>query len=271
DGSVASMRMPDVDGAGGMPQEQLSYGYDGFGAATTLGTSIGNTSYVAGTTYTSYGEIDKITLQNNNGAKAYIQYGYEFGTRRPNEIKVSRDTAPVVVTDVQYKYDNAGNTTKIKDVAPATADTQCLRYDSYQRLTTAWTPTVDDDCASNPTAAGLGGPAPYWQSWQFDVSGDRTQQVEHATPTGDRLPTHPYPTVSGVPSHQLASTSTADNTGTKTAAYGYDVTGNTRSRPGSGTSNQTLSWDPEGHLTSVVDGSATTSFLDDSKGNRLVR
>jgi RHS repeat-associated protein len=269
DNSPAAMFYPDIDGSGGLPTEQLTYGYNGYGAPTTLRTNLINTTYVAGTTYTGYGEVDTITLQNNDGPRAYVQYGYEYGTHRVSQVTTSRDSAPTTVSNVSYTYDDAGNTKKIKDsAATPSADIQCLAYDNLRRLTQAWTPAVDD-CAAAPTAATLGGPSKYWTTWSFNTLGNRTQQVEHATSAGDRTTTYNYASPA---SHLLTGMSAVDASGTRSASYGYDVAGNTASRPGaSSTSNQNLTWDAEGHLASVADGAATTSFLYDADGNRLVR
>ncbi len=271
-GAPKTMTMPDVDGSSGLPAEQLTTGYNDYGAATTLQTNyeMGTqlNTYVTGTVYTGYGEIDKITLKNGTSPQAYIQYGYEDDTRRLKQITTSRDVLPKVVSDIQYVYDDAGNTTKIKDAAAAPNDVQCFTYDNLRRLTEAWTPATDN-CQAAPSAATLGGPSKYWTAWDIDITGNRTKQIDHATPLGDRTTDYIY---AGANSHQLMQTTTVDSSGTKTANYGYDVTGNTVSRPGaSPATNQILNWNAEGQLSSVTEGAATTSFLYDADGNRLLR
>ncbi|GAA0713816.1 hypothetical protein Drose_26090 [Dactylosporangium roseum] len=62
-----------------------------------------------------------------------------------------------------YTYDNADNTTGTSDAPAGQTSDQCFTYDYLRRLTQAWTP-ASGVCAAAPTIAGLGGPAPYWQS-----------------------------------------------------------------------------------------------------------
>jgi RHS repeat-associated protein len=47
--------------------------------------------------------------------------------------------------------------------------------------------------------------------------------------------------------------------------------GNTLTRPAPAGGTQTLTWDREGHLATVADGTGTTSYLYDADGERLVR
>ncbi|MFF9479053.1 RHS repeat domain-containing protein [Streptomyces sp. NPDC014733] len=63
-------------------------------------------------------------------------------------------------------------------------------------------------------------------------------------------------------------------TGTNASAYTYDPTGNTTTRTLHG-DKQTLTWDPEGHLSRVTEPTGdkdtkTTSYLYDAYGNRLI-
>jgi RHS repeat-associated protein len=113
--------------------------------------------------------------------------------------------------------------------------------------------------------AGLGGPAPYWQHWTFDAAGNRLSQTDH-TGSGDRTTTYAYPAAGSAQPHTLRSTS-----GAVTGSYTYDPVGNTLTRPARAGGSQTLTWDREGHLATVADGTGTTSYLYDADGARLVR
>jgi RHS repeat-associated protein len=111
----------------------------------------------------------------------------------------------------------------------------------------------------------LGGPAPYWTSWQFDAIGNRTKETAH-TGTGDQTTNYAYPAPGSTAVRPHAVTGT---TGARTANYTYDAAGNMLTRPaGSGT--QILTWDPEGHLESATDSTGTTNYLYDTSGNRMI-
>ncbi|WP_084556936.1 RHS repeat-associated core domain-containing protein [Hamadaea tsunoensis] len=259
DGSPATLRIP---AAGDLKQETLKYGYDALGRAATLRSGYGTTAetdLVTTTAYTSFGELGSYTLRNNNGNVVGVTRTYETDTRRLSQIWTAKQTSPTSVADVRYSYDDAGNVTKVADVV--SGDTQCFRADYLRRMTDAWTPAAGD-CAAAPTAGGLGGPAPYWQSYGYDLIGDRTSLIEHATPAGDR--TTSYTIAPGT--HKLASRSTTDSTGTTTAAWTYDAAGNTKTRAG-----QTLTWDNDGHLDSVSEVAGLTSYVYDADEARLTR
>jgi RHS repeat-associated protein len=263
-GLPASTRLPDVDGSAGVPAETLSYGYTGLDKPRTLSTSIGSTSYVDLTSYTRYGELAVIGRRNDSGRVLDTGLYYEEGTRRVARLLTTREVAPSSVLDLNLGYDQAGNLTRAADTpAAGTADVQCFSHDNLRRLTEAWTPG-NGDCGPAPSAAALGGPAKYWQTWTFDQVGNRKKLVDHATATGDVTTSYSYPT--GSQPHTLTGTTTTDNTGTKTAGYTYDKQGNTKTR-----STESLNWDLEGHLASTTDTFGTTTYLYDADGNRLIR
>ncbi|WP_173073577.1 hypothetical protein [Phytohabitans rumicis] len=192
DGTLATTTVPAIGGTGGLPAETLTYGYDALGKPATLSTSIGSTSYVSATSYTQFGEVSDTTLRNASGPVVDLLRSYEDGTHRLARSWMTRQTNPATLSDLTYTYDPAGNIAKTAEVsAVAGAETQCYGYDYLRRLTGAWTPQ-SGDCAAAPAASSLGGPAPYWLSWTFDVSGNRTGQVNH-TAAGDSTTTYHYP------------------------------------------------------------------------------
>jgi RHS repeat-associated protein len=259
DGSPLTSRIP---GAGGLPTEALRYGYNGLGLPVTLSTNLGGT-LVTDTGYTDYAEPSIITLRNNGGQIAQIGAYYEDGTHRLAELKTTSAAAPTTVyADVSYGHDDAGNVTEVND--RTSGDDQCFGYDYARRLADAWTP-ASGGCAAVPGSTGLGGPAPYWQSWAFDASGNRKTETEHST-GGDTTHQYAYPAVTAAQPHAVTSV-TSTGAVNRTDSYGYDATGNTTSRPG----GRTLTWDAEGHLTSVTDPGGSTSYVYDADGNRLLR
>jgi RHS repeat-associated protein len=261
DGSPRTSRLP---ATGDLPTETLSDDYSALALPTMLSTTLGGT-YVTGTEYTSFGEIGATHLRNNNGNAADVGRTYDTATRRLTQIWTTRQTAPTTIADVRYAYDPAGNITKIADLTAG--DTQCTRTDHLRRLVEAWT-AGNGDCAPAPSVAGLAtGPAAYWQSYTYDVVGNRTSLVDHVSPAGQRTTTYTVPGGK----HLLTSMSTVDNGGTRVASYGYDPDGNTLTRPAPATGTQTLTWDPEGHLATATDSGGTTGYLYDADGNRLIR
>ena len=265
-----------VPAAGDLPGESLDYHYDQtLGLPIWLSTVYGTSefSYVSDTRYNALGLIDQLTLHtglfSGTGYKTWLAYAREPDTNRLTRIVTQRESGtPATVADLNYTYDNAGNITRISDTA--TSDHQCFRQDYLQRLTEAWTP-ASGSCAANPTPSGLGGPARYWLSWAYDKTGNRLNQVDHATPAGDVTTTYTYPAAGGPRPHTVTGTSTTDNTGTRTASYTYDTAGNTLGRPTAAAGPQTLTWDPEGHLETSTDSTGTTTYVYDADGNRLVR
>jgi RHS repeat-associated protein len=270
-GLAASTRLPDLDGAGGLPAETLTFGYTSLDKPRTLATSIDATTYVDLTAYTRFGELAVIGRRNNNGRIMDTGLYYQEGTRRVERLLTTREITPASVLDINLTYDNAGNITRAADTpAGGTADVQCFGYDNLRRLTEAWTP-ANGDCAPVPSAAGLGGAATYWHTWTFDKVGNRRTLVEHATAAGDVTTTYTYPNAGAAQPHTLTGTTTTDATGTRAATYTYDKQGNTATRPTPPSGTQKLTWDIEGHLATSIDSTGTTSYLHDADGNRLIR
>jgi RHS repeat-associated protein len=205
-------------------------------------------------------------MQSVTGKQVAQTNFYDDATRRLTRTVVDRSVSPLHLADVNYTYDAAGNVTKIADTpVGGTADTQCFGYDYLRRLTSAWTAT--DACATSPSAAILGGPAPYWQSWTYDKTGNRLSETNYNTTTGVGVTsTSTYPAAGAARPHALSTVATSGTTN----SFTYDAEGNTIGRTIAG-STQALTWDAEGNLTKVVEGSKTTEFLYDADGNRIIR
>jgi RHS repeat-associated protein len=259
DGSVATTSMP---AAGGLPAETLTTAYTTTGLPYTL---TGVTQYVSDTTYLETGQITSLT---NNTTVAYQGFNYDPTTMRLDSTNVQANTFPDILADVRYTYDPAGNITQVANLLAqygtgyGADDTQCFSYDNLRRLTQAWTP-ASNSCTAAPSVSGLGGAAPYWLSWSFDSTGNRTGRTRH-TSGGDQITTSTYPIPAAAHPHALTATS-----GAATGSYSYDAAGNTTSRPGT-TGQQTLTWDAEGHLATLTEGTSTSNYLYDVDNGRLV-
>ncbi|GAA3044286.1 RHS repeat-associated core domain-containing protein [Actinokineospora globicatena] len=265
-GSLESLAHP---AAGGLPSETVAIGYNALGLPDTL---TGASSYVKQTTYTDVGELGQlITSTAATGKKVTQTFYYERGTRRLSQLRLDRQATGLNQGNLYFSYDEAGNVTRIADLPIGLpSDIQCFRQDSQQRVTEAWTPAADN-CATNPTVAALGGPAPYWQSYSYDAIGKRTGETQHAS-GGDTTRTYTYPAAGQPRTTSLSQVSTA-KTGqpTTTDTFTYNNTGDTLTRNVAGQPGHTLTWDAEGSLASDTAGGQTTTFLYTAEGERLLR
>ncbi|GII54062.1 hypothetical protein Pth03_24510 [Planotetraspora thailandica] len=259
DGTVHRTVLP---AAGGLLGETMLYGYDELGDPTT---TRGLTDYVTSTTYSKLGQVLDMTM-STGGKRVKETNFYEEGTNRLTRSLFERETAPISVADTNYTYDDSGNITKIADTPSGQPqDVQCFKQDTLQRLTEAWTAT--DGCASAPSPSIVGGPAPYWQSFSYDVVGNRTEEVDH-DPTGDITKTFAYAGQGHPQPHTLTSVSYQGGPRDgQTDDYAYDAVGNTTERG----DDRLLEWDVEGHLARSTDPSGVSTYVYDAGGERLIR
>ncbi|MBT2472814.1 hypothetical protein J7E97_34440 [Streptomyces sp. ISL-66] len=258
-----------------LPAETLANSYGAQDQLGIISTGTFNQAYLRGASYTVFGELQQASL-GNLGSRVVTTQTYDELTRRVMRSDTDREVSsgPGNLSATTYTYDAAGNITRITDKQNdfTVKDDQCFAYDWARRMTEAW--TSGDDCASQPVnGAGtpnLGSVDPYWTSWTFTDTGQRATEKQHqAGPVAaDTTRTHTYPT--GTPGHELLSvTATGGTTGTDT--FAYDTTGNLTTKDPAATAAQTLTWNDEGKLaTSTVSG-ATTSFLYDTAGTRILK
>ncbi|WP_169501794.1 RHS repeat domain-containing protein [Kribbella catacumbae] len=265
-GSPSAVGLPKL---GDLPAETLVYGYNALGLPETV---TGAAKYITATNYTAFSE--KAQVEFGAGGKRVWQTSYyEEGTRRLAQQLTERELAGnVLAGNVNYSYDPAGNVTKIADtVAGSAVDTQCFRYDYLRRVTSAWTAT--DDCAAAPSDSVVGGPAPYWQTFAYDLTGNRISHTENGLGTAaDTVRSYGYPSAKTAKPHALRTVKTT-GAATTTSAYGYDPAGNLITRPGP-SGPQTLRWSDDGTLGSVIsgtDGTEITSYVYDANGAQLIR
>lgn len=269
DGSAATQSLP---AAGMLPAETITYGYDNAGYQLTM---TGLDTYISNTAYYNWGDVYQRTLGSGT-KRVQLQTTIDEGSRRLTESRVSTENqatpnawVPQLVE--QYGYDLAGNVININEVTATgtTVSNQCFKYDGLRQLTEAWTTTAST-CQPSPSQAVVGGPDPYWTSYQYNSIGSRTQDTVH-TASGDTVRSYTYP-ASGTASTRPHAVSTVTATGLNpgTDSYGYDNTGNTTTRNITGKPGQTLTWDPEGHLATVSDTTGTSSYLYTADGQRLL-
>lgn len=276
----------------GLPNEDVTTGYDTFGEPTSLKGNVVNGSpgngatwlFVKAVGYSEYGQPKVYTLTGATG-DVHVSEDYDAQTRALTEVKTDTPNTPTV-DDLTYTYSGAGvsqgaglvTSTKDQQNDGAVTDTQCFSYDYAARIAGAWTAT--DNCSATPApgnAATVGGPSAYWQSWTYDAAGNRATQVDHDT-TGDQskdtATTYNYPSqgsASDQPNTLSNTTATGPNAATNTGTYHYDAAGNTTQITGGPTGNQTLTWNDQGKLATDTTSTGLSSYVYDADGNLIVR
>jgi RHS repeat-associated protein len=200
--------------AGSLPAEVITPTYDDTLRLTAL-TGTGGVTYLTDTAYSLTGKPLQFTYQSG-GKKTQVTDTYQWGTQRLNNSRVDREDVPGTDKSSTYTYNDAGTITSIDDVSRDGTDDQCFTYDYLGRLTEAWAQTTAT-CGA-PSAAVLGGPAPYWQSYTYDSTGNtRTRTVGGDTQT-----------LNWDAEGDLSSVTEDDGSGgTKSvASYVYDADGN---------------------------------------------
>ncbi|MFE0547079.1 ricin-type beta-trefoil lectin domain protein [Streptomyces sp. NPDC058891] len=195
---------------GNLPAEDIDYGYTQQGNLDGIGgfiNSANTPAYLDTTVHDAFGRV----LQANYGrtGKELATFAqYDATTGRVTQTSSMLQTSTTALDVVNLRYNQAGELTAIDDLQDNKAhDTQCFTYDSFQRLTAAWTDTAGitdpttaavgavGGCATSRVqtttttpikASTVGGPAPYWQTYTYDQLGDRTGMVNH-DPTGNAL------------------------------------------------------------------------------------
>ncbi|MEV4757823.1 polymorphic toxin-type HINT domain-containing protein [Micromonospora sp. NPDC049559] len=261
--------------AGGLPTETVSHSSTDFDQPNAV---VGLAGYAKKTDYDEYGRPAQETLGGTAGL-AFVTNGYDQHTGRLTSRLLTHSSSTTDFVDNQtYDYDLAGNVTKQTDARlnSTTPETQCYRYDTLARLTSAWTAT--DNCTATPTAADhstvgdtLGTSSAYWTTWDIDVLGNRKTQTTHNLTGGaDTTTSYTYDGNGAHQAHTLTSTNTTGAT-TSTTSYRYDAAGNMTSR-NAAQGQQTLTWNDEGKLTSVTGGTAgNSSYIYDADGNLLLQ
>ncbi|MGM9465196.1 ricin-type beta-trefoil lectin domain protein [Streptomyces murinus] len=281
---------------GNLPAEDIDYGYTQQGNLDGIGgfiNSANTPAYLDTTVHDAFGRV----LQANYGhtgkeLATFAQYDATTGRTTQTSSMLQTSTSALDVTNM--RYNQAGELTAIDDLQDNTThDTQCFTYDSFQRLTAAWTDTagITDPSAATPGAVGgcttarvqttttspikattVGGPAPYWQTYTYDQLGDRTGTVNHDT-TGNALndatQTISYPGANGTVPATLpdqAGTATLTNpAGTATIAATYSDPAYANANAGDTISRKVTSTGPLTSSFSITGGAKRC--VDDAGGS----
>ncbi|MFE7638265.1 RHS repeat-associated core domain-containing protein [Kitasatospora sp. NPDC057518] len=304
-GRLKKTLLPDV---AGMDREELTFVTDTMGQFTSLSSSFGaeSTTYVAGVRYDPYGRPYRTTL-GRSGAQVVATMLIDDATGRVTRSILDKQTAETAHVDsVDYTYNPMGQVTSARNAQDGqVADLQCFTHDYLGRLTQAWTDTGTQTTRPQPSVPGVGactntdgpsvsggkpsvgGPAPYWQQYEYDLIGNRTKLVQKDVTgntakdvttaqtfgSGANTPSSDPKTGGGTGGpHALMKSTQTGPAGTAVTSYAYDAAGNTTSitdTPGT----KSLTWNAQGKLDQITGTgqSGATSYLYDVSGNQLIR
>ncbi|MBC3840546.1 hypothetical protein GXW82_10685 [Streptacidiphilus sp. 4-A2] len=189
--------------AGGLPAENIDYGYDNYGQQTSVtGTGGASWDYASAIGYDEYGRVVQYSMgPTTNWVNLGLAYDPQTGSVTSAQTTDSSSTG--VVDNTSYTYGNStvskgsGLLTSTTDSqnGGAVTDTQCFNYNAQEQLDQAWTAT--DNCAATPapgssstvagrTRTGSRGPTPPTGS-----APPRPTTTPPATPRTTRPPTTP--------------------------------------------------------------------------------
>ncbi|MEU6234435.1 RHS repeat-associated core domain-containing protein [Kitasatospora sp. NPDC047058] len=307
-GRLTDSQLPAIPAAGLAP-EKLSFAIDTVGQLGALQSTFGSnpsTTFIADVRYDPFGRAFRTTL-GRGGANVVATMVIDDATGRVTRSILDKENAPTANVDsVDYTYNALGQVTSARNAQDGqVADLQCFNHDYLGRLTQAWTDTGTQTTLAQPNVPAVGGctnangpamtadkpsvggPAPYWQQYEYDLIGNRTKQVQKdvngdtfkdvtTTQTfgaGPNAPSTDPKTGGGTGGpHALMKSTQTGPAGPAVTSYTYDAAGNTTSitdTPGT----RTLTWNAQGKLDQITGTgqSAGTSYVYDVTGNQLIR
>ncbi|MFJ8473186.1 polymorphic toxin-type HINT domain-containing protein [Kitasatospora sp. NPDC094011] len=306
-GRLTTTTMPAV-AAANLGRETLSFTTNTTGQLVGLSGAFGldpSTTYMADVRLDPYGRPYRTTV-GSAGVQVVATMVIDDATGRVTRSIVDKQTAETAHVDsVDYTYNPLGQVTSARNAQDGeVADLQCFTHDYLGRLTQAWTDTGTQTTKPMPSVPGIGactntdgpsvgaapsvgGPAPYWQQYEYDLIGNRTKLVQKdVTGSADKdvTTTQTFGTGPNTPSgdpktgggtggpHALMKSTRTGPAGTAVTSYTYDAAGNTTAitdTPGT----RTLTWNAQGKLDQITGTgeNGATSYLYDVSGNQLIR
>ncbi|MFF5185529.1 DNA/RNA non-specific endonuclease [Streptomyces sp. NPDC000345] len=282
DGQLETYTTP---AAGGLDAEDVITRYNEAGLPTSVS---GKDWYTSEASYSPYGQVLRSTI-GEQGHRLWQENTFNEST---GELLTSRlvreaatpDTAVVPGSEVSkrsYSYDASGNVLSVADRMGTSTDQQCFKYDVLGQLKEAWTTPGGGACvASGKTTAEpvysdntvnvSSNNDGYWQSYDYDVLGNRSRKTVHkADPTftsgtrdtkGDVVTDYLYGTSDTAKNdqpHTLTSYTTSSTTAagaavTTRSTQTYDAAGEMETRSTGGDTAQTMTWTWDGKVESVT-------------------
>ncbi|NIJ03423.1 RHS repeat-associated protein [Paenarthrobacter ilicis] len=252
---------------GGLPAESLGYGYDEFDSPTEIVGS-GN-KYAGNGMYNHLGQLTKYTQADSNSSSGVntagsidVSFTWDATTGRLDKSQATNNigiTSPDLGT-TSYKYDPAGRITSRQQAytsrPSSPTDNQCYTYDHADRIKAVWTPATTA-CGTAPAStatavSGLGGPAPYAQTYTYTGAGDRSQ-VKRFGANGALAvtETYTYPTPGTAGPHRVQSVTSVAGSTTTPQPLTWDAAGRMTNRAG-----QTITYTLDGKVDTTTGTSA---------------
>ncbi|MFE2419003.1 RHS repeat-associated core domain-containing protein [Streptomyces hokutonensis] len=281
DGQLETYTAP---AAGGLDAEDVITRYNAAGLPTSVS---GKDWYTSEASYSPYGQVLRSTI-GEQGHRLWQENTFNESTGELSTSRLVResatDTTVVPGSEVSkrsYSYDASGNVLSVADRMGTTTDQQCFTYDTLGQLKEAWTTPGGGACVaagkstaepvySDNTVNVSSGNDGYWQSYDYDVLGNRTKKTIHkADPTfisgardtkADTVTDYAYgtsTTAKNAQPHTLTSYTTSSTTAagaqvTTRSTQTYDAAGEMETRSTGGDSAQTMTWTWDGKVESVT-------------------
>ncbi|MFI5793433.1 polymorphic toxin-type HINT domain-containing protein [Streptomyces sp. NPDC051677] len=271
--------------AGGLSAEAVITRYNEAGLPTSVS---GQDWYASDVSYSPYGQVLRSTA-GEVGRRLWQESTFDESTGELQTTRLIRetpypDTTVVPGSEVSkrsYAYDASGNVLSVADRMGTTTDQQCFKYDTLGQLKEAWTTPGGGTCTatgkttaepvySDGTVNVSSNNSGYWQSYDYDVLGNRTKKTAYkADPTitagvrdtkGDVVTDYAYGTSDTAKNdqpHTLTSYTTTSTTAAgaqvKTrSTQTYDAAGAVETRSTGGDTAQALTWTWDGQVESVT-------------------
>ncbi|MFD9319352.1 ricin-type beta-trefoil lectin domain protein [Streptomyces sp. NPDC060053] len=270
--------------AGGLDAEAVITRYNKAGLPTSVS---GKDWYASETSYSPYGQVLRATV-GEVGRRLWQENTFNDSTGELQSSRLVRETSTPDTTVVpgseiskrSYAYDASGNVLSVADRMGTTTDQQCFKYDALGQLKEAWTTpggactatgkTTAEPVYSDGTVNVSANNSGYWQSYEYDVLGNRTRKTAYkATPTitagvrdtkGDVVTDYAYGTSDTAKNdqpHTLTSYTTTSTTAAGAAVktrsdQTYDSAGDLEKRSTGGDTAQALTWTWDGKVESVT-------------------
>ncbi|MFI7078358.1 ricin-type beta-trefoil lectin domain protein [Micromonospora sp. NPDC049903] len=250
---------------GPLPSEKLLVRYTADGLPLSVS---GKDWYGSETIYSPYGQVLRSTL-GTQPYRVWTMADYDDASGALTRQQVFREvTGNHLVSNRSYGYDDAGNVTSIREHATPIAERQCFTYDPLGQLRNAWTSNSQTSCDAGPGTATAPNAAVgvdstgYWQEYEYDLLGNRTELVERdltgRTSVAPLETTYGYGREGGAQPRTLSAVTKTYTTPqgaaiVSEAARLYELTGETKSV--TSTSNgdqQELTWTYDGQIERIT-------------------
>jgi RHS repeat-associated protein len=300
----------------GLPAEAVQNTYDEAGLLTEFGDS---NAYLDGVSYSPLGQVLSTTF-GASGSQLVQDYTYDAGTNRMLQSITNLQTLSSAADTTSYTYDQNGDITSTSDAENnGQTQTQCFSYTNSE-LTAAWTDTGGTSTTTTtagggqsvsgiggcnhttPQAANIGGAAPYWETYTYDLLGDRTSETTYNTSLpasqdtlanatvqqvaypggsiGTNSPASDAPATAQTQPDTATNIVTASPSGTTTTTPRYDADGQETQAssthtgsapPASPDAFSSITYNPQGQVASVTTAAGTSTYLYDANGNLLIQ